>query len=67
MKKFILQKAEQNLEENRMLWAQNHFVAWYQSQFDTNEAKVQVEAAKKNMEKYQDVIDSLEKYIKENK
>jgi hypothetical protein len=67
MNKYILKKAQDNLEASYMDWAQNHFVKSYQSQFDTPEAKLQVETAQKNMEIIQQKIDYLKKYIKENK
>lgn len=66
MNKYVINKAKEMLEYTKEDWAKNFIVKDYQSQFDTPEAKKEVDAATFNMVSCDKKIEFLTKFIKAN-
>lgn len=68
MQEYIVKKAQQNLEAYLMDWAHNFYAKAYVEKFggETDDSKLKIAAADKNMEELQAKIDFCKEFIKEN-
>ena len=64
MKKYIIQRIKDSILETNYDWAKNYVAKKWQEQFDTPEAKKQVESANLNMTKCEEKTVWLNKLLK---
>lgn len=65
MKKYIIQRIKDLIEENSYNWAKNYTAMKWQERLDKPEAKKQVESAKFNMKSLEEQNDFLKKLLKD--
>jgi hypothetical protein len=64
MNKYVIERTKEWIEETSRDWAKNFVVKAYQSQFDTADAKKQVDSAEFNMKVCTEKLTWLEQYLK---
>lgn len=65
MKKYIIKKIKQTIEDKKDEWAKNYVALKYQETLGTPEAQAQVDSAKFNMETIDVTIGFLKRLLKE--